>query len=333
MRNICFLLIAILFFSCSSDETPVSEEDSINFNDTDSAENEPIQYPEFINDTFNYQGQERVYSLHIPDSFDGTRAAPLVVFLHGGGGNAQSAQGFTNFNAVSEENGFLMLYPQAGFEFPENSFIWADGRGLAPDEQGIDDVGFVNSLVEQLKSELNINEQKVYLCGFSNGSFLAQRIAFEESGQFAAIGTLGGTMSEKLYENGNPSRAIPMLYVFGTDDPLVPSEGGFVSDNPDFDPVVGIDLAVEFWVRHNECQVALPEVSVTDSNINDNSTVDIFEYVEGVSGAKVKYYRVNGGGHTWPGVQLTNQELGEVNLDIQASEELWDFFDQFELTN
>lgn len=333
MKTTLFLLMTILFFSCSSEETLAIEENPATIGDMDSEENQPIQYPEFVNGSFDYQGLERLYSLHIPDSFDGTEAAPLVVFLHGGGGNAQTAQGFTDFNTVSDENGFLMLYPQAGFEFPENSFIWADGRGLAPDEQGIDDVGFVNGLVEQLKTEFNINEKKIYLCGFSNGSFLAQRIAFEDNEQFAAIGTLGGTMSVELYENGNPGRAIPMIYVFGTDDNLVPAEGGLVSNNPDFDPVVGIDIAVEFWINHNNCQVALPEIALADTNTSDNSTVDIFEYVEGVSGSKVKYYRINGGGHTWPGVPLSNQELGEVNLDIQASEELWNFFNQFELAD
>ena len=291
---------------------------------------EPIDYPEFVDGTLNFQNRERVYTLHIPDSFDGTEAAPLVVFLHGGGGNAQSAQNFTNFNIFSDAHGFLMLYPQGGFEAMPNSFTWADGRGLAPDVQGIDDVGFINALIEQLKTEYNINERKVYLSGFSNGSFLTQRIAFENNDQFAAIGIIGGTMSQELFNNGDPTRAIPLIYIFGTDDPLVPFDGGFVSDNSNFDPVVGIEDAVDFWIQNNNCQITLPEVKLPNSTITDNSDVTVFEYINGIAETKVKYYQVNGGGHTWPGVQIANPTLGVVNLDFQASEELWFFFNQFQ---
>ncbi len=222
-----------------------------------------------------------------------------------------------------------MLYPQAWFESQPNSFVWADGRGLAPDNLGIDDVGFVNSLINQLKTEYNINDNKIYLCGFSNGSFLTQEIAFQSNSQFAAIGVIGGTMNQHLYENGNPNRAIPMIYIFGTDDPLVPYEGGYVSENTNFDPVVGAEIAVDFWVNSNNCQTTLPVEEVANTNVNDNSTVSIFKYTDGDQNSKVKFYRINGGGHTWPGVPLPNQNLGNVNMDIGASRELWEFFNQF----
>lgn len=292
----------------------------------------PENYPERINGTISYQNDERSYVLHIPDAFDGTQAAPLVVFLHGGGGNAESAQNFTNFNEISEEYGFLMAYPQAGFKSAVDSYVWADGRGLAPDKLGIDDVGFINKLVEQLIEEYKINENKIYLCGFSNGSFLTQRIAFEANSKFAAIGTLGGTMNEIYFENENPGRAIPMVYVFGTEDPLVPYEGGYVSDNSNFEPVVGTEDAVSFWENNNGCQTALNPVELPNTNAIDNSTVTVFEYTDcDCKNSQVKFYRINGGGHTWPGVPLSIQNLGEVNLDIEASRVLWEFFDQFEL--
>ena len=317
-KIILFLPALLISFACSDDDVP-------------SVMPQGQDYPEIVNGTLEYQSTQRVYSLHIPDSFDGTVAAPMVVFLHGGGGNAQSAQNFTNFNEISEENDFLMLYPQAGFEFPDNSFIWADGRGLAPDEQGIDDVGYINNLIDFLETQYNINNDKIYLCGFSNGSFLAQKIAFEANSQFAAVGTIGGTMSEELFENNNPNRAIPMIYIFGKDDPLVPYNGGFVSGNMDFEPVIGIEQAVDFWVNNNNCRTTLPKVNLPDVNLNDSSSVAVFEYTDGDANSIVKYYEITGGGHTWPGVPLPNQNLGNVNMDIEASKVLWEFFDQFEL--
>lgn len=317
-------LIIMASISCNS------EDDSINSNIIPI---EPMEFPEFVNGTFNFQDRERFYTLHIPNSFDGTQPTPLVIFLHGGLGNIVSAQNFTNFNAVSEENGFLMLYPQGGFESTPNRFVWADGRGLPPDMLGIDDVGFINALIEKLKMEFNINDRKVYLCGFSNGSFLAQRIAFEGNDQFAAIGIIGGTMNESLFNTGNPERAIPMIYIFGTTDPLVPFNGGFVSGNTNLEPVIGIENAVEFWVQNNNCQTELPQVELPNINLNDNSSVTLFEYIDGIDDSEVRFYQVNNGGHTWPGVPTPNETLGVVNLDIQASEELWEFFNQFELFN
>jgi polyhydroxybutyrate depolymerase len=292
---------------------------------------QPKTFPEFVSGTLDYQSRERKYILHIPSTYDGTKETPLVIFLHGGGGNAQSAQGFTNFNQVSKTNGFLMLYPQAFFEAGANSYVWADGRGLAPDVLGIDDVGFIDKLVTNLKAEYKVNAKKVYLCGFSNGSFLTQKIAFEKNAQYAAIGTLGGTMNQSLFNTGNPSRAIPMMYVFGTADPLVPYNGGVVS-GPNTLPVVGIDQAVNYWVTKNQCQTTLPVVNVPNTNTTDNSTVTVYEYTNGTCNSKVKFYKITGGGHTFPGVKIPNQPtLGETNLDISASEELWNFFKQFEL--
>ena len=321
MKNFKFILLGLfsiyLMTSCSDDEMDLPQ---------------PQSYPEIVNGTFNFQNRDRIYSLHIPETFDGTQSAPLVIFLHGGGGNAQSAQNFTGFNDVSEQEGFLMLYPQAGFETATKSFVWADGRGLAPDKLGIDDVVFVNALVDYLVSEYNINQNRIYLCGFSNGSFLTQKIAFESNSRFAAIGTLGGTMHQSFFDTGKPNRAIPMVYVFGTDDPLVPYNGGYVSNNPDFELVVGVETAVEYWRDNNNTQTTLSVRNMANINTNDNSTVTVFEYKDGdCNGSKVKFYKINGGGHTWPGVVVPNPLLGVTNLDINASQELWDFFEQFEL--
>jgi len=289
-------------------------------------------FPEIVNGTLTFQNQERVFTLHIPSSYNGSTATPLVLFLHGGGGNSQSAQNFTNFNTISDQEGFLVAYPQGGFTAGPNSFVWADGRGLGADTQGIDDVGFINALVDQLIQDYNVNPAKVYLCGFSNGSFLTQKIAFENNTRFAAMGTLGGTMHQGFFDTGNPGRAIPMMYVFGTADPLVPYNGGFVSNNPDFERVVGVEQAVDFWVANNQSQTVVPPVEVANFNNADSSTVTVFEYTNGLcNNAAVKFYRINGGGHTWPGVAIQSQDLGRTNLDIQASRELWQFFNLFEL--
>jgi len=315
MRLIILTLLTLICFACKKSNIQTIQ---------------PKTFPEFVSGTIDYQSKMRKYILHIPLTYDGTKEVPLVVFLHGGGGNYQSAQGFTNFNQISKNNGFLMLYPQAFSSASPDSYIWADGRNTIADQAGIDDVGFVDKLVSSIRSEYKVNAKKIYLCGFSNGSFLTQRIAFERNTQFAAMGTLGGTMNLSLFNTGNPNRPIPMMYVFGTADPFVPFDGGVISGSNTL-PVVGIEQAVNYWVTKNQCQTTLQAVNLPDINITDNSTVTVFEYINGTCNSRVKFYKINGGGHTFPGVKVPNQTLGETNLDILASQELWDFFKQFEL--
>ena len=281
-------------------------------------------------DSLECQSYQRIYLTHLPPNYTESASIPLVIFLHGGGGNAQSAQRFTMFNQVANAKGFVVVYPQAYFEGRPNSYVWADGRNTAADKAGIDDVGFITKMVGTIISEYSINENKIYLCGFSNGSFLAQSIAFQANQYFAAMATIGGTMDTLLFNSGNPGRAIPMTYIFGTQDPFVPYDGGVVAESATM-PVVGIEQAVQFWVENNQCLAEPDSIDLPNINTSDNSTVTLFEYKGGA--APVKFFRINGGGHTWPGVELARQEalLGETNEDISASLELWNFFNKYSL--
>ncbi len=278
--------------------------------------------------TIEYQSRQRKYYVSFPDGYDGVKQYPLVVFLHGGNGNLMSAQIFTGLNQIAKDNGFIIAYPEAFFESGPTNYVWADGRGLAPDQLGIDDVGFIDQLVTHFKSKYKIQSSKVYLSGFSNGGFLTQRIAFEKNTQFAAFGVLGATLPQSYLTSGAPIRALPMLYVFGTADPLVPYQGGLMPGAS----VMGVESSVQFWVNHNKCTTTLSPQQLPDKDITDQTTVTVFEYVNGNCSSKVKFYRVNGGGHTWPGVLLPNQTaLGGFNLDVHAGQALWDFFKTFEL--
>lgn len=122
------------------------------------------------------------------------------------------------------------------------------------------------------------------------------------------------------------------MYVFGTADPLVPYDGGFVSGNTELEPVKGAEAAVAYWKENNNCTTSLAKVNVTNTSTTDNSTVEIYSYTDCDCNADVKFYKVIGAGHTWPGVLLPYEHsFGETNLDIQASVELWNFFEQFTL--
>mgnify|MGYP006269124603 CR=1 FL=1 len=279
-------------------------------------------------DSLTHQNVQRQYAVHLPPGYTGTVNLPLVITLHGGSGTYVNVQGFTQMNQVSNQNGFIVAYPQ-GYGVAPPGFAWADGRGTSADQAEVDDVGFMARLIDTLAAQYAIDTQRVYVCGFSNGGFMTQRLACERPDLFAAVGGLGCSMDTSLYASCAPGQAVPMMYVAGTADPFVPFEGGVMNGN--VTPIVAVDSALQFWVRQNGCQSAAAPDTLPDRVPTDNSRAVRQDFTDCDCGAEVRYFRLLGAGHTWAGVEIAAQEpvLGETNEDIHASFELWDFFSPF----
>ena len=282
------------------------------------------------NKTLIFDGQQRNYIVYLPSSYDGIEEMPLVIVLHGGSGSALSTQNFTQMNSVAEQEGFLAVYPQGLAPSQSGGFVWADGRGTSADLLGVDDVGFLDELVRILIRDYTIDANRVYLTGFSNGAFMTQRMACERNGPFAAMASLGSTMDTILFNECNPERTLPMLLLMGTEDPFVPYNGGPMNGNVT-DIVSNFEL-FNFWSQNNGCNPSIDSFDLPNTNSTDNSSVTVFEQTGCFCDTKVVHYRINGGGHTWPGVEIVNYELiaGETNEDIHASEEVWKFFQAIE---
>jgi len=283
-----------------------------------------------VQDSLEHQDLQRKYIVHLPPDYTPDSMLPVVMVLHGGSGNYQSVQGFTQMNPVSNQNDFLAVYPQ-GIGVAPPGYSWADGRNTSADQAGIDDVGFISKLVDSLTVDYNIDTARVYVCGFSNGGFMTQRLACEIPHLFAAVGGLGCSMDIDLIESCSPGQAVPMAYFAGTSDPEVPYAGGAMN-NPVVTPVVAVDTAVQFWVDNNNCQTAEPLVNIPNTVESDNSTVEFYKYSDCDCNAEVHFYKILNGGHTWPGVPIPQFPLlGNTNEDIHASFQLWDFFSQHAL--
>lgn len=281
-------------------------------------------------DSISHQNLQRHYILNLPPAYQETAQLPLVIFLHGGSGSAFTGQNFTQFTPFSNSENFIIVYPQGFAPSANGGFTWADGRGTSADNLGIDDVGFIQNLIDTLISNYSIDTNRIYLSGFSNGGFMTQRIACEMNDRLAAIASLGSTMDVNLLANCDPERPLPTLILTGTADPFVPYEGGPMQGNvPD---IVSTFELVDFWANNNQCSTAADSLDVPDSNGTDNTTVTTFDLTGCACNASVRHIRINNGGHTWPGVELPDYEIiaGETNEDIHASEALWAFFQQFE---
>lgn len=288
-----------------------------------------------IIDSIVHQTYQRKFTIHTPTGFTNSTPVPVVFMLHGGGGTMTNGQGFTNLNSVSNLNGFLAVYPQGYGVIPSGGFSWADGRGTSADIAGIDDLGFIDKLLDTLIAKYSIDTNKIYICGFSNGGFMTQRFACQQNQRFAAMASLGSIMDTTLFASCNPSRPIPMLFMLGTADPFVPYNGGPMIGSGPVPPIVGIDTLINFWKVNNNCVTSNTPINGPNIVLTDSSTVTIFNYTNCSCNSDISFYRINGGGHTWPGVEIPSYEIiaGQTNEDIQASVELWNFFNAHTLCN
>ncbi len=163
----------------------------------------------------DYGGTMRTYRLHLPA---GGPPSGLVVNLHAAGATGADQAALTHYDAVADAYGFAVVYPD-GIDYS-----WADGRGASvPDRQGVDDVGFIATLVDRLVAENGIPRGRVYATGLSAGGFMANRLACDRADLFAAIAPVAGTLGTNV--GCNPSRPVSVLATYGTADPVVPFDG------------------------------------------------------------------------------------------------------------
>ncbi len=273
-------------------------------------------------DTITVDGIERSYILHVPKSIDKSKPAPLVFALHGGGGTAKGMNGLTSFNKVSDKYRFILCYPQGIDKH------WNDGRKITESYVNgveVNDVKFFSLLIDSLESKYKIDSGRIYVTGISNGGMMSFRLGCELNSRIAAIAPVAISMSDYLYNSCNPGKPVPLMYVFGDDDPLVPYEGGSIRYGRG--EVISVQNTLGFWVKNNLCNEE-PVTSEID-DYDDDTMVKKYVYSGSTSRNEVVFYLVKGGGHTWPGGKqyLPKLLVGRTSREFNASEEIWKWFE------
>ncbi len=261
----------------------------------------------------------RSYHIHLPSNYDVSSAFPLLIALHGRLGTGKKMIKQTDFNRIADREGFIAVYPE-GFKRG-----WADGRGIThADKRGVNDVAFIDKLIKALQEKFSIDHTRIYIAGHSNGGFMAQRLAIERSHKFAAIAVVAASLSEWLASRFTPSRSMPVSFINGTADPVTPYEGG---RQPGGAKVLSVEDAVKIWVHFNGCKEA-PEVQEIHG-LDSSTSVSVFTYGSCKNHSQVKLYKIEGGGHVWPGQSedLSRSGVGKLSAGIDASEEIWGFFE------
>jgi polyhydroxybutyrate depolymerase len=274
-----------------------------------------------------FGGRERTYMVHLPPKEKMAKALPLLFHLHGGGGTAKGTPGltFNRFNTLADQEGFIVVYPNA---VNKN---WNDGRKLEDViawKEDIDDVGFITAIFDALKEKHNIDSSRIFTTGMSNGGFMSSRLLCDRADVFRGGAILTASLSKDYLPNCDPKKPVAVLVMNGTDDPLVPYNGGMVKVfRKTRGEIVSTDEIVDFWKEKNGCEQKQEKINLPDTS-DDGTTVSVTKYSDCKEGGALVLYTVNGGGHTWPGGKqyLGKRIIGKTNRDIVACDVIWEFF-------
>jgi len=280
-----------------------------------------------------HDGVVREYIVHVPPGYQAMKARPLVLVLHGGGGTMRGQYKLTHetFNHLADRDGFFAVYPQGlGKSWNEGG---ANRKGYAR-EHNIDDVGFFKALIAELGKKYPIDPKKVFSTGISNGGLMSLRLGCEMPDKIRAIGVLTASIPENLVDMCSEEKPAKsgLLLMNGTEDPIVPYNGGVVKVfGQTHGKVVSTGKTLQVWLAKNGCKDAPKILEFPDKDPTDGTRVTEYTYDQCTSGVPVVFYKILGGGHAWPGgwQYLREKRIGRTSRDIDAAEEVWKFFSSF----
>lgn len=273
--------------------------------------------------TLEVDGRTRTYYVHVPPNV--LKPAPAVLFFHGGGGTGLGSDRQTGFNALSDKEGFIVVWPEG---VGRN---WNDGREIPESEahsDKVDDLKFVGVMLDALGREFAVDSKRVFATGISNGGCFSHHLAAHLADRIAAIAPVVGGLPEPLRDRFKPSHPVSVLILQGTEDPLVPFGGGdIVAGRKKRGRIVSTAEATALWIASTGVGKGV-EVSWPDRDPDDACRVSAVTHSGGKDGAEVVQVTITGGGHTWPGGRqyLPQGLIGRVCRDFDATSVIWEFF-------
>ncbi len=272
----------------------------------------------------DFDGLPRTYNLYVPTSYTPETPMPLVVVLHGRPDTGVGIATITDMNIVAEQEGFIAVYPHG----INQEWNYVKDIPLFNDT-GIDDFAFLRSLMADLSKDFAIDPTRRYVTGFSNGGFMVNRLACEMTDEFAAFASVGGAAFTGMENVCAPHISVNMLLMHGTDDISIPWGGltDFTRGNQLY-AAFPVENTFGFWAVHNGCSQTTDVEDLPVLGNSPNTNVKVVRVPDCESGKELILYAIIGGGHNWPGVpgRISEQIAGRVNMDIHASEVIWEFF-------
>ena len=290
---LCFTLLILVISSCKNDDGKGGD-----YNSDECYLNTNAQ-------TIVHDGIEREYILYVPNSYDGTSAVPLLLNFHGFGGSASEFINDADMRAEAEANSFILVYPQGsclnGASHWNPCPIDGDNKSTA------DDVGFVEAMISEISSQYNLDMERIYAAGYSNGGMMAYGLANYKSDLIAAVASVSGTM---LNCTGPTSHPMPVIHLHGTSDGVIPYDGS--------NDYSSVQNTLDYWINFNNT-VSSPTISIDNTG---GMTIEHYVYDQGDNSVSVEHYKYVGGDHVW---------FNETYQGQNASKLVWDFMSRYDI--
>ncbi len=282
--------------------------------------------PQPVAHTLVHGGLTREYLLHVPPGV--TQPAPLVVALHGRGGDGAQMAAMTGFTALAERLGFVVLFP-SGMDQQ-----WNYVQGVPGYQLEVDDVGFIVGLAQELAAAGTVDPNRMYVTGFSNGGFMAQLLACQVPDVFAAFASVGAAGYGGQPGACGPPRPTSVLFVHGTHDAAIPWEG-LRQETPQgmVTLLASVSETMAFWAQRLGCSLESTSSLLPNLERSPATRTQLVEFQGCPAGTELRLVAVQGGGHNWPGHPgvLPPQVAGNVSTDFDASELIYRFFERHAL--
>jgi polyhydroxybutyrate depolymerase len=303
----------------------------------------------------------RTYTVHLPTGYNQQQHYPVVILLHPQNVDADDMERLTHFNQVADKNGIIAVYPNAtrgewnievhteqespmgprrgygrrgGFGYPGGGYPGGGGgypggqnggenpNGTGNKPEPADDVAFINQILDNLPLKYSIDTRRIYATGLGDGGFMAERIGCNLADRVAAIAPVGAAFPKTMI--CLPSRAVPALFISGTDDPVVPYDSG--TDKQGHFHVLSAEDTAKTWAKYDRCgeKPAQSKIPAPAKGEKDTKTLT---YSQCKDDSQVVLYSVKNGGNTWPGGEqyTSEKEIGKTSVAINANDSIWGF--------
>ena len=277
--------------------------------------------------TITSAGHEWTYYVHVPKGYDKRTPLPVVLILHGAGGNGKLYLERNNWRKTADKHNFIAVAPdglpartKGRPSFLLNPRLWNSGqlRPFSPRSK-IDDIQFFNDLLDEVQKKYKVDADRIYVTGHSNGAAMSYMLGAKLSERLAAIAP---GMGQNYTKGITPKRPLPTLVLLGTKDPLNPIEGGESKLPWGKRTTPPVTKGLEAWAKVLGCPTK-PKL------VRNKNHVKIMKYGPGKNGVDLTVYYIDGQGHGWPGVDeagLPERLIGPHTDHVDANEVIWEFF-------
>ena len=289
LKQLCYVTVSLIVTGCVKND----------------ANNLELGYSNTNAQTILYDGINREYLMYIPDSYDGKTSAPLMLNFHGFGGSASEYMIEADMRSLAESDTFILVYPQGSYlnGYPH----WNACPKGGDNKSEADDFGFVESMINEISSQFNVDMKRIYAAGYSNGSMMAYGLANYKSELITAVASVSGGM---LDCTGDTSHPMPILHLHGTSDDILPYNGSFGWNSA--------QSTLDHWINFNNTTTN-PNVRSVNSG---GMTIEHYVYGHGDNSVSVEHYKYIGGDHEWFRAAYQGQSTSEL---------IWNFVSRYDI--